>query len=44
MNIKQNSKYILEHPYTKQAIKKYNEGDLSMLEHLLLRYSFTPLT
>lgn len=40
MNIKQNGKYILEHPYTKQAIKEYNEGDSSMLEHLLFEIQF----
>jgi hypothetical protein len=40
MNIKQNSKYILDHPYTKQAIKEYNEGNSDMLEHLLFEIQF----
>ena len=40
MNIKQNSKYILDHPYTKQAIKEYNQGNVEMLEHLLFEIQF----
>lgn len=40
MNIKQNSKYILDHPYTKKAIKEYNEGNSDMLEHLLFEVQF----
>jgi hypothetical protein len=40
MDIKQNSKYILNHPYTKEAIKKYNEGNTDMLEHLFFETQF----
>lgn len=40
MDIKQNSKYILEHPYTKQAVKEYIEGNPDKLEHLLFEIQF----
>jgi hypothetical protein len=40
MNIKQNTKYILEHPYTKKAIDEYNNGDSTMLEHLIFEVQF----
>lgn len=40
MNIKSNTKYILEHPYTKKAIEEYNNGDSSMLEQLIFEIHF----
>jgi len=40
MNIKANTKYILEHPYTKKAIEQYNNGDSTMLEHLIFEVQF----
>ena len=35
MNIKKQVAYILEHPYTKEAIAKAQAGDTEMLAHLL---------
>jgi len=40
MNIKANTKYILEHPYTKRAIEEYNNGDSSMIEQLIFEVQF----
>lgn len=40
MNIKQNTKYIIEHPYTKMAVEMYNNGDSSMLEQLIFEIQF----
>lgn len=40
MNIKQNTEYILQHPYTKKAIEEYNNGDSKMLEQLIFEIQF----
>ena len=40
MNIKQNTEYVMSHPYTKKAIEEYNKGNTKMLEQLIFEIHF----
>lgn len=40
MTINQNTKYILAHPQTKEAIEEYNNGNTFPLEQLLFEIQF----
>jgi len=40
MTINQNTKYILAHPQTKEAIEEYNKGNTFALEQLLFEIQF----
>lgn len=40
MNIKSNTEYILNHPYTKKAIEEYVKGDETMLRQLIFEIHF----
>jgi hypothetical protein len=40
MNIKKNTEYILQHPYTKKAIEEYVKGDSKMMEQLIFEIQF----
>ena len=40
MNIKKNTEYILQHPFTKRAIEEYIHGDPRMMEQLIFEVQF----
>lgn len=40
MNIKKNTEYIMEHPFTKAAIAEYNDGNPEMLKQLIFEIHF----
>lgn len=40
MNIKKNTEYILQHPFTKKAIEEYIHGNPKMMETLIFEVQF----
>jgi hypothetical protein len=40
MTINQNTKYILDHPQTKEAVEEYSKGNTKPLERLLFEIQF----